>query len=103
MKSLFNNIALFFNYLRNLRTIIKFRKINKKLYKTIEDREVDRIILKGKILQMVKEFIAINTSSKFIPPWYKSDAEIREEVLIKYGDEMKQLDIKLYRNLKLSA
>jgi hypothetical protein len=82
---------------------MKFKKINKKLYKTIEDREVDRIILKGKILQMVKEFIAINTSSKFIPPWYKSDAEIREEVLIKYGDQMKQLDIKLYRNLKLSA
>lgn len=103
MKSLFNKIAIFFNYLWNFRTIRKFGKINKKLYKTLEDREVDRIILKGKILQMVKEFIAINTSSKFIPPWYKSDAEIREEVLIKYGDEMKQLDIKLYRNLKLSA
>lgn len=103
MKSLFKLIANFFNYLRNFRTIRKFGKINKKLYKTLEDREVDRIILKGNILKMVKEYIAINTSSEFIPPWYKSNAEIREEILIKYGEEMKHLDVKIYRNLKLSA
>ena len=103
MKSLFAKIALLFTFLWNLRTNLLFRRINKKLYKTIEDREVDRIILKGRILKMVKEFVAINTSSEFIPPWYKSNAEIREEVLIKYGEEMKQLDIKLYHNLKLSA
>jgi hypothetical protein len=52
---------------------------------------------------MVKEYITINTSSEFIPPWIKSNAEIREEVLMKYGDEMEQLGIKLYHNLKLSA
>jgi hypothetical protein len=51
---------------------------------------------------MVKEYIAI-TISKFIPPWYKSNAEIREEVLCKYGDEMEHLGIKIYHNLKLSA
>lgn len=103
MKSLFKKIASFFNYLWNFRTILRFRKINKKLYKTIEDREVDRIILKGKILQMVKQYIAINTSSEFIPPWIKSNAEIKEEILIKFGDEMKHLDVKIYNNLKLSA
>jgi hypothetical protein len=103
MKSLLNKIALFLNYLMNFRTINRFKKINKKLYKTIEDREVDRIILKGQIIKMVKEYIAINTSSKFIPPWYKSNAEIREEVLCKYGDEMEHLGVKIYHNLKLSA
>jgi hypothetical protein len=103
MKSLINKIVLFFKSIWNFRFYLKFRKINKKLYKTIEDREVDRIILKGQILKMVKEFIAINTSSEFIPPWYKSNAEIREEVLIKYGEEMKHLDVKLYHNLKLSV
>lgn len=96
-------IALFFSFIWNLRTNLRFRRINKKLYKTIEDREVDRIILKGQIVKMVKEYIAINTSSKFIPPWYKSNAEIKEEVLHKYGEEMKHLGIKLYDNLKLSA
>ena len=103
MKSLFNKIALFFSFLWNIRTNLNFKRINKKLYKTIEDREVDRIILKGKIIKMVKEYIAINTSSEFIPPWIKSKAEIKEEIIIKYGDEMKQLGIKIYDNLKLSA
>lgn len=103
MKSLFKKIALFINYLWNIRTINTFRKINRKLYKTIEDREVDRIILKGKIIQMVKEYIPVNTSSEFIPPWIKSNAEIREEILLKFGDQMKQLDVKIYKNLKLSA
>ena len=100
MKTLFLKIILFFSSFFKNR---QFRRINKKLYKTLEDREVDRIILKGRIVKMVKEYIAINTSSEFIPPWYKSNAEIREEVLIKYGEEMKHLDIKLYHNLKLSA
>lgn len=103
MKSVFRQIAFFFTFLWNLRTNLRFRRINKKLYKTIEDREVDRIILKGRIVKMVKEYIAINTSSEFIPPWYKSNAEIKEEILIKYGDEMKKLNIKIYNNLKLSA
>lgn len=103
MKSLFSKIALLFTFLWNLRTNLRFRRINKKLYKTLEDREVDRIILKGRIVKMVKEYIAINTSSEFIPPWIKSNAEIREEVLLKYGDDMKRLGIKIYNNLKLSA
>lgn len=103
MKSILKKIGLIFNYLINFRTINRFKKINIKLGKKLEDREVERIILKGRILKMVKEFIQLNTSSKFIPPWYKSDAEIREEVLIKYGKEMEKLNIKLYHNLKLSA
>ena len=103
MNTLLKQIRYFFKFLWNIRANLRFRRINKKLYKTIEDREVDRIILKGRIVKMVKEYIAINTSSEFIPPWIKSNAEIREEVLVKYGEEMKQLDIKLYHNLKLSA
>ena len=100
MKALFLKIIFFFSSFFKNR---QFRRINKKLYKTLEDREVERIILKGRIVKMVKEYIAINTSSEFIPPWYKSNAEIREEVLLKYGEEMKHLDIKIYHNLKLSA
>lgn len=97
------SIIAFFTFLFSFRTILRFRKINNKLYKSIQDREVDRIILKGTIVKMVKHYIAINTSSKFIPPWYKSNAEIKEEILIKYGEQMKHLDIKIYTNLKLSA
>ena len=96
----FNSIILFF---KNRKKNKAFTKINKKLEQKLNDREVDRVILKGRILKMVKEYIAINTSSEFIPPWYKSKAEIREQILIKYGDEMKKLDVKIYSNLKLSA
>lgn len=103
MKSIFLKIALFFKSIFNFRTNLRFKRINKKLYKTIEDREVDRIILKGQIIKMVKEYIAINTSSEFIPPWFKSNAEIKEEILHKYGEEMEHLGIKIYDNLKLSA
>lgn len=100
MKTLFQKIILFFSSFFKNR---QFRRINKKLYKTLEDREVDRIILKGRIVKMVKEYIAINTSSQFIPPWYKSNAEIKHEILNKYGDDMERLGIKIYNNLKLSA
>lgn len=103
MKYLFLKIGNFLNYLSNFRTINRFKKINRKLVDKIEDREVERIILKGRIVKMVKEYVAINTSSEFIPPWFKSNAEIREEVIHKYGAEMDKLGIRLYRNLKLSA
>lgn len=103
MKSLFLKIKSFLNYLLHLRKNLLFRKINKKLHKKIEDRQVERIILKGRIVKMVNEYIAINTSSEFIPPWYKSKAEIKEEILHKYGEEMQHLGIKIYNNLKLSA
>lgn len=103
MKSLFAFFALISSFFKNRKKNKTFTKINQKLEKKLNDREVDRIILKGKILKMVKEYIPINTSSEFIPPWYKSKAEIREEILIKYGDEMKQLEVKIYHNLKLSA
>lgn len=102
MKSLFLKIKHFLNLIFN-RKYRLFSKVNRKLYKTIEDREVDRIILKGKIVKMVRDYVAINTSSEFIPPWIKSKAEIKEEIIMKYGEEMKQLDIKIYNNLKLSV
>ena len=102
MKSLFLKIKHFLNLLFNPKYRL-FTNVNRKLHKSIQDREVERIILKGKIVKMVKEYIAINTSSEFIPPWIKSNAEIREEIILKYGNEMKQLNIKIYKNLKLSA
>jgi len=102
MKRLFSKIKHFLNLIFNPKYRL-FTNVNRKLHKSIQDREVERIILKGRIVKMVKEYIAINTSSKFIPPWIKSNAEIKEEILLKYGEEMKQLGVKIYDNLKLSA
>jgi hypothetical protein len=102
MKRLFLKIKHFLNLIFNKKYRL-FTNVNRKIYKSIHDREVDRIILKGKIIEMVREYIAINTSSEFIPPWIKSNAEIKEEILHKYGEDMKHLNIKIYDNLKLSA
>lgn len=103
MKSLFSLFTSILSFFKNRKKNKVFTKINQKLDQKLKDREVDRIILKGKILKMVREYIPINTTSEFIPPWHKSKAEIREEILNKYGDEMKHLDIRIYHNLKLSA
>lgn len=101
MKTLFKLIANFFNYLFNFRKIRLFNKINAKLDKTIKDREVDRIILKGQIIKMVRKYLRIDANSKFIPKDYKNNTEIRERILAEFGDQMKKLDIKINDNLEL--
>jgi hypothetical protein len=101
MKSLFNKICLFLNYLWNFRTINQFKTINKKLYKTIEDREVDRIILKGNIIKMVRKYLNVGAKSDFIPIDNRNNTEIREIVLAKFGMEMKTLGIRINDKLEL--
>lgn len=101
MKTLFKLIANFFNYLFNFRKIRLFNKINSKLDKTIKDREVDRIILKGQIIKMVRKYLRIDANSKFIPKDHKNNTEIRERILAEFGDQMSKLDIKINANLEL--
>ena len=102
MKYLFNKIAFFFNYLRNFRTINRFKKINNKLHKTIEDREVDRIILKGQIIKMVRKYLNIGANSKFIPIDNRNTTEIRERIIAEFGAQMAKLDIKINAKLELN-
>lgn len=101
MKSLFKKIALFFNYLFNFRTIYRFKKINNKLEKTLENREVDRIILKGNIIKMVRKYLRVDAKSKYIPKDRKNHVEIKNEILHKFGDQMKQLGISINDKLEL--
>lgn len=101
MKTLFKLIANFFNYLFNFRKIRTFNKINAKLDKTIKDRQVDRIILKGQIIKMVRKFLRIDANSKFIPKDHKNNTEIRERILAEFGDQMNKLGVKINANLEL--
>jgi DUF1009 family protein len=101
MKSLFNKIALFFNYLWNIQTIRKFEKINTKLHKTIEDREVDRIILKGNIIKMVRKYLRIDAESKYIPKESRNNTEIRERIIAEFGEQMDKLGIRINHKLEL--
>jgi hypothetical protein len=101
MKSLFLKVALLLNYLRNFRTINKFKTINTKLHKTIEDREVDRIILKGQIIKMVRKYLNIGAKSDFIPITNRNTTEIRERVLAEFGEQMNKLGIRINAKLEL--
>lgn len=101
MKKLIKNIIDFFLYLKNFRTILRLKKINKKLHKTIEDREVDRIILKGQIIRSVRKFLNIDAKSIYIPKDYKNKTEIKEKVLAEFGEDMNKLSIRINDNLEL--
>lgn len=101
MNYLFNKIAFFLNYLRNFRTINQFKKINNQLHKTIADREVDRIILKGQIIKMVRKYLNIGAKSEYIPIDNRNNTEIRERVLAEFGEQMTKLDIRINAKLEL--
>lgn len=101
MRALLDLIGIFFNYLMNFRTINKFKKINTKLHKTIEDREVDRIILKGQIIKMVRKYLNIGAKSEFIPISNRNRTEIRERVLAEFGEPMTKLGIRINAKLEL--
>jgi DUF1009 family protein len=93
-------IKAFLYFLFNFKKINLFKKVNKKLYKTIEDREVDRIILKGQIIKMTRKFLRIDAKSKFIPKDFKSNTEIREQIVAKFGEQMNTLGIRINSKLE---
>ena len=96
-------IIAFFSYLFNFRKINLFRKVNKKLVKTIEDREVDRIILKENIIKMTRKFLNYGGKSEFIPVTNKNTTEIRERILAEYGEKMHLLGISINQKLEFNA
>jgi RNase P/RNase MRP subunit p29 len=93
-------IKAFFYFLFNFKKINLFNKVNKKLYKTIEDREVDRIILKGQIIKMTRKFLRIDANSKFIPKDYRNSTEIRERILGEFGEQMNLLGVRINSKLE---
>ncbi|WP_026730212.1 hypothetical protein [Flavobacterium denitrificans] len=101
MKPIIHKIANFFKYLLHYRKNRRFEQINKKLSKKVDDIEVDKIILKGEIVQMVRKYLKLDAKSEYIPKEYKNKAEIREQVLYKFGDRMKKLNVKINAKLEL--
>lgn len=79
----------------------KFAEFDKKLEKAISDREVDRIILKDKIIKATRKYLKLDANSEYIPKDIKNKEEIRQKVLADYGQEMSKLDMYLNRNLRI--
>lgn len=101
MKKVVAKIKNVLNYLFNFRTINRFKKINNTLEKKLEDREVDRIILKGNIIKMVRKYLRVDARSKYIPKDYRNKTEIRERVLAEFGEQMNALGIRINDKLEL--
>jgi hypothetical protein len=60
---------------------------------------VDRIILKGQIIKMVRKYLNIGAKSDFIPITNRNTTEIRR-VLAEFGEQMNKLGIRI--NAKLN-
>jgi hypothetical protein len=101
MKILFKKIALLFNLLFNFEQLNDSKKINTKLEKAVSNQEVDKIILKGRIITMVKKYLRVNANSKYIPKEIRNNTEIRERVLAEFGEQMNKLGIKINSKLEL--
>ncbi len=98
-KYVFNQIIKPFVYVWNIRKHVFFDRINAKLSMKLENREVDRIILRGQIMQMLRKFCRVDSKSIYIPKDYKSRCKIREQIYAQFGTEMELLDISVNNNL----
>lgn len=101
MKNIIHMVSAFFNYLKSFRKNRKFELINKKLTKKVDDIVVEKIILKGEIVQMVRKYLRIDAKSEYIPKDFKNNTEIREQVLAKFGERMEKLNVKINAKLEL--
>lgn len=90
-------------YLWNFRKHLKWYFINRKLKRAIKDKNKRRLELKYEIVKMVRKYTKMDKDnvSKYIPLDEKTKAEIRFQVDLLYGNEMKYLNIKLNDKLQL--
>ena len=101
MKKIISKIASFFDYLKNYKKINTFKKANVKLDAKLREREVDKIILKGTIIKMVRKYLRIDAKSKYIPRDNKNNTEIKERILAEFGTQMEKLNVRINDKLEL--
>lgn len=101
MKKLKQQIAGFLFQVWNIRKILKFKRINKRLGKAVSDQDVDRMILKYKIQKYMRKYFKVDANSKYIPRDIKSDEESRQQVIGCFGDEMAKVGMTINSKLEL--
>jgi hypothetical protein len=101
MKKTFLKIANFFYYLKNYLKIKKYSEINQKLDTALREREVNKVILKGNIIKMVKVYLRTDANSKYIPKERRNNTEIKQRILAEFGASMAELGIKINDELEL--
>ena len=79
----------------------KFKKINTILQEKVDEIEVDKIILKGRIVKMVRHYLNIDADSKYIPKTSRNHTEIRERIIAEFGQEMSKTGVRINAKLEL--
>lgn len=79
----------------------KFEKINAILQDKVDEIEVDKIILKGRIVKMVERYLNIDADSKYIPKTRRNNTEIRERIIAEFGQEMSKTGVRINDKLEL--
>lgn len=78
-----------------------FRGFQKSLKQAIINDKVDKIIAKDIIVKDIKKLLQLHTGSKYIPDDIKNREEVKMMVLVRHGEKMKALNIKITDDLKL--
>lgn len=79
----------------------KFEKINTILQDKVDEIEVDKIILKGRIVKMVERYLNVDADSKYIPKTRRNHTEIRERIIAEFGQEMSKTGVRINDKLEL--
>lgn len=90
-------IIKFFNAIKNwFKAIIRrrmFSKVNKALQEAYLDQLKERKILNRKIRRFLRDYFGLDARSKYIPPDFKNNEEVRVAIEAKFHQEMKDLNV----------
>ncbi|WP_372744275.1 hypothetical protein [Lutibacter sp.] len=103
MKKLIKTIQTFFISILSYNKYLKFYFINKKLKKAVTNKTKERLKLRYEITTLIKKYTKWDKDnvSKYIPLDEKTKAEIRFQVDLKFGKQMKALNVKLNSKLQV--
>jgi hypothetical protein len=89
-------MIFFFSYRRSNRDI---EKVNKILGEAVKDKTKSQIELMQEIAKFIDGFYP-KGRSKFIPLTWLQKREIYSHIVVKYSDRMKDLNVKMSKELK---
>lgn len=77
------------------------KKASDKIHEKAKDLVVERYVLKGKILRMVRKYTNAYGNSEYIKNKRKNNEMIRQRVLAEFGDQMQTSKLMLTQELIL--
>lgn len=102
MANLFKKIREFFFHIWNWRKNRRLKAINKELANAVLDQNKERKEFLHEFRFYLRKYLKKDASGKYIPIKGKNKAEVYEHIMYKYGERLKELNLKFTEDLKLS-